>query len=152
MAMYNLACMLRDGRGMAADPIAASVLMLKAAEKGNAYAQAAFAWMLEKGVGVNKDFVKAAEWYHRAAEQGLSVGQIQLALLLASGVSGEKGMVAAYKWQAVSAGTGHEGAGKFLKTITKDMTEEQVTDAQALVAEFIAKPVIEDVRPEGPQG
>ena len=122
--------------------------MLKAAEKGNAYAQATYAWMLEKGVGVNKDYAKAAEWYQHAADQGLSVGQIQLALLLASGVAGEKAMVAAYKWLAVAAGNGHEGAGKFLKTIAKD----QVAIAKEQVTEFIAKPVIEDVRPEGPQG
>ena len=61
-------------------------------------------------------------------------------------------MVSAYKWLAVAAGNGHEGAGKFLKTIAKDMTEDQVATAKSQVTEFIAKPVIEDVRPEGPQG
>ena len=46
-------------------------------------------------------------------------------------------MVAAYKWMALAAGNGHEGAGEFLKTIAKDMTEEQIADAKALAAKFI---------------
>ena len=141
-----------SGRGMKADDLAASELMQRAAEHGNAYAQASFAAMLERGIGVQQDFSKAAEWYQRAAEQGLAVGQLNLSLLLTTQLAGEKDLVAAYKWMALAAGNGNEGAKKHLITIAKDMSEDEVSAARTLAVQFIPKPVIEDLPPEGPQG
>ena len=52
--MYNLACLYLDGRGVEQDSISAMEWMLRAAERGNAYAQVKLAWMHENGVGISK--------------------------------------------------------------------------------------------------
>ena len=77
---------------------------------------------------------------------------MNLALLLATQLTGEKDLVAAYKWMAVAALNGNEGAKKHLATISKDMSGEEVSAARTMAVQFVPKPVIEDLQPEGPQG
>lgn len=65
-----LAQILRDGRGVPADPERAFVWASKAAEQGSAPAQVAVGVMCESGKGTVIDLPAAAAWYRKAAEQG----------------------------------------------------------------------------------
>ena len=152
MAMYNLACLYLDGRGVEQDSISAMEWMLRAAERGNAYAQVKLAWMLEKGVGIRKDYDEAAKWYLAGSRQGLALGQINLALLLASGAVGETDLVGAYKWMKLAAQTGNQGAEKFLPTIREKMSPEELAEAELLITRFVAQPYTEEIPPGTPQG
>jgi TPR repeat protein len=58
------------GQGVAADPVAARLLYLNGAERGNATAQADYAVMLNFGRGGPMDLPGAFQWYLRAAAQG----------------------------------------------------------------------------------
>lgn len=53
----------------------------KAAENGNAEAQACFAKMYFLGIGVSPDFDKAMTWYQKSANQGNAHGQYGLACM-----------------------------------------------------------------------
>lgn len=65
-----LAQILRDGRGVAADPERAYLWARKAAEQGSAPAQLAVGLMCEFGKGTTADPAAAASWYRKAADQG----------------------------------------------------------------------------------
>ena len=126
--------------------------MLRAAERGNAYAQVKLAWMHENGGGISKDYEEAAKWYLAGSRQGLALGQINLALLLASGAVGETDLVGAYKWMKLAAQTGNQGAEKFLPTIREKMSPEELAEAELLITRFVAQPYTEEIPPGTPQG
>ena len=72
---------IHDQGGAAAragDYAKAAELWQKAAELGNADAQAALGFAYELGRGVTQDSAKAAEWFRKAAEQGDSMAIVML--------------------------------------------------------------------------
>ena len=73
------------GEGVTKDDVEAVKWYRKAAEQGNALAQANLGILFETGRGVPKDDVEAAVWYRKAAEQGNTFAQANLRVLLESG-------------------------------------------------------------------
>ena len=93
MAQAQYASMLQFGQGVEKNETEALKWYQKAAEAGNAYAQASMGVFCQTGhCGVTKDFAKAAEWYRKAAEQGDANAQFYLAGLYANGNGVEKNM------------------------------------------------------------
>ena len=56
---------------------------LKAAERGDAYAQYNLGVCLKNGEGVARDAAQAVVWYRKAAEQGYAYAQFNLGVCLA---------------------------------------------------------------------
>jgi len=77
--------------------------VMRAAERGNARAQAILGFMYEHGRGVPQDFRRAAKWYYRAAEQGEPHGQHFLGLLYDKGFGVKQDYVEAHKWLNLAA-------------------------------------------------
>ena len=97
-AVYELASMAADGRGMARDNGLAAKLFERAAAHGLVPAQYRIGNHYEKGLGVTRDFALASLWYQRAAESGNSRAMHNLAVLLAEGVNGEPDYERAVGW------------------------------------------------------
>lgn len=76
---------------------------VRAAERGNARAQAILGFMYEYGRGLPQDFILAAKWYSRAAEQGEPHGQHFLGLLFDKGRGVPEDAVESYKWLNLAA-------------------------------------------------
>lgn len=70
-ARYNLAAMLREGRGGAKDAKAAAALFEQAALQNEPDAQYQLGVMLHSGEGISADVAKAITWFKKAAGNGL---------------------------------------------------------------------------------
>jgi len=82
----------------------------KAAERGNAGAQAALGWMCATGHGAPQDDAKAAQWFQKAAAQGHAGAQAALGWMSATGRGVPQDDAEAAQWFQKAAAQGHAGA------------------------------------------
>jgi len=109
------------------------------AEKGDRVAQYNLGWFYYKGEGVERDFKEAMKWYRKAAEQGDTKTQFNLGAMYYKGQGVEQDNVAAYAWLNIAASNGLQNAQKGKSVVAKEMTAEQITEAEALVKEMVKK-------------
>jgi S1-C subfamily serine protease len=95
--------------------------------------------MYEKGQGVPRDDKTAVKWSRLAAKQGLSSAQYNLFVMLANGRGIPKDYIRAYMWASIAASSGHKDAIKSREVIAKAMTPSQITKAQKLARNFLAR-------------
>src|SRR5262249_4126514 len=88
-----------------------------------------------EGDGVPRDFTRALRWYQEAADQGSSRAQVSLGGLYAAGEGVPKDFVIAYVWFNLAAAQGNGQAKESRDTLEKQMTREQVAEAQRLSSE-----------------
>lgn len=109
----------------------------QAAEQGDAETQFYFGRMYSFGRGVPQDEEQAAKWYRRAAEQGNSRAQFMLGEMYARGQGTPEDHVRAYAWLNLATAqcglTGRE-AGRIKDTLSKQMTVEQLAQAETLAS------------------
>jgi TPR repeat protein len=79
----------------------------KAANQGDATAQASLAWKYLKGHGVPQDDKKAVQWYTKAAEQGNTRAQNNLGELYTKGDGVSRDDKEALKWYTKAARQGY---------------------------------------------
>lgn len=134
----------------------------KAAEQGHAEAQYNLGRMYHDGEGVPQNDLEVAKWFRLAAEQGAPSAQYMLGLLrlqeciqaetewleqqrmqvlrqrraLPDWRRGQCDLVEAYAWVLLAAAQGHQVAGGGKELFTKQMTSEQVAQAQKLAGEL----------------
>jgi TPR repeat protein len=92
-----------EGHGVPQDYAQAAVLYRKAAEQGNARAQANLGALYGDGQGVPQDYTQAAYWSRKAAEQGDAPAQFGLAVLYEHGRGVPQSYEEAYFWYDLSA-------------------------------------------------
>ena len=109
------------------------------AEQGDDDAQFYMGLMYEKGNGVPQDYKTAVKWYTLAAEQGDSSSQYNLGLMYYYGDGVIQDNVSAHMWVNISASNGKENRVKARDTIAKEMTSADISQAQNLARECVAK-------------
>ena len=114
-------------------------LYRRAAEQGVAKAQYNLGVMYDVGDGVSQDYKEAVRWYRRAAEQGYARAQYNLANRYYYGEGVIKDIVYAHMWKNISASNGIDEAREELKTIEKEMTTSDISEAQRLARECVRK-------------
>jgi TPR repeat protein len=112
---------------------------IKPAAHGGADAQFLLGKMHFKGEGTPQDYKQAIYWFTKAAEQGNSGAQSQLGVIFYSGKGTPKDNVMAYVWWNIAAAQGNESAANNRGIIEKDMTPNQIAEAQKLSKEYYAK-------------
>jgi hypothetical protein len=70
-----------NGHGVTQDYKEAVKWFRKAAEQGNAAAQASMGHLYEEGKEVAKDYKEAEKWFRKAAKQGNAAAQSRLGLM-----------------------------------------------------------------------
>ena len=90
---------------------------------------------------MEKDNTEAVKWYRKAADQGHASAQNSLGIMYAKGWGVIQNDVEAYKWWNLAAAQGVGSAKKSKAIVAKNMTREQIAEAQRLSAEW--KPVSE---------
>ena len=111
----------------------------KKAAAGDAEAQTTLGERYHKGRGVRKNHKEAVKWYHKAAEQGDAAGQYNLGLMYRIGRGVPKDYVAAYAWYRLAAYSGMKEGSRSREIIAKEMTPEQIAEAQELSKELLKK-------------
>ncbi len=95
--------------------------------------------MYAKGQGVPQDYTEAVKWYRLAVEQGDAVAQANLGLMYAKGQGVAQNDIQAYMWETLAAAQGNENASKGLEILEKQMTPDQIAEAQRLAREWKPK-------------
>ena len=106
----------------------------KAAEQGDARAQYNLGQMHREGQGVPQDYAEAVKWYRKAAEQGHASAQFSLGDLLRKGQGVPQNYLAAHMWFNLAAAQGQELAVGNRDNIAKEMTPQQISQAQTRAA------------------
>ena len=95
--------------------------LMKAAEAGNAQAQAELGRLYLGGRGVKQDYPTAAKWLQLAAEQGDSESQLELRQLFEEGRGTNPGLrEGAYVAESCSGGRHYRGEGAPRKVNSQD--------------------------------
>ena len=146
-AQFNLAQLVDDGRGVAADDVEAARLYRSAADQGHAAAQVNLGGRYRDGRGVAQDDAEAVRWYRRAANQGHPFGQYNLALMYGSGIGVPKDDVTAHMWYNLAAtqlmgderDTAIEARTRAVESralVEQGMTPDQIAEARRLAREW----------------
>jgi len=132
-AEHLLGLMYYMGRGVQRDYKQAFAWHYKAALQGKADAQYVIGAMYYTGNAVPQDQKLAVTWFRKAAEQGHPDAQHALGLMYRYHVAGmPQDMVIAYMLWNLAAANGHRSATEQRAIIARQMTQEQVEEAQAL--------------------
>lgn len=132
-AEHLLGLMYYMGRGVPRDYKQAFAWHYKAALQGKADAQYVIGAMYYTGNAVPQDQKLAVTWFRKAAEQGHPDAQHALGLMYRYHVAGmPQDMVIAYMLWNLAAANGHRSATEQRAIIARQMTQEQIEEAQAL--------------------
>lgn len=88
--------------------------LLRAANKGNTFAQCQIGNLYFRGIGVQQNFLEAIEWYKRAAMGADATSQFRLGLMYARGLGIEQDQQEALLWMKKASRQGHPAATLFL--------------------------------------
>lgn len=141
-AYCNLGLAYENGLGVPQDYAQAVEWYRKGAEHGDQVAQNNLGVMYDWGRGVPEDEQEAASWFRKAADQGDATAQSNLALAYSTGRGVPQDYVEAHKWMdlAVACASPEEDREAFsesLDAISKQMTPEQLAEAQKRARELI---------------
>jgi TPR repeat protein len=132
-AQHLLGLMYYMGRGVARDYKQAFAWHHKAALQGKADAQYVIGAMFYTGNAVPQDQKQAVYWFRMAAEQGNPDAQYALGLMYRYHVAGmQQDVVIAYMLWNLSAANGHANAANQRASVARQMSQEQIEEAQAL--------------------
>jgi uncharacterized protein len=131
-SQFNLGWSYANGEGVLQDYKEAVKWYRKAAEQGYASAQLNLGVRYANGEGVPQDYKEAVKWYRKAAEQGYAPAQHKLGWSYALGRGALKDTVNAYAWGNVASANGSDLGSEIRELIAKEMTPEQIAEAQKL--------------------
>ena len=106
-----------------------------AAEQGDSWAQYRLGYMYHIGRGVVQNYREAMRWYRAAAEQGYGTAQHFLALMHQNGSGVLQNFILAHMWYNIAAANGDELATEYRNRIARQMTAQQIAEAQALAVQ-----------------
>ena len=127
------------------------------AEQGDAAAQTALGVRYAEGRGVPQDDKEAVRWYRLAADQGYANAQNNLGLMYEEGQGVPQNRSQAHIWFNLAAsdliGEDRERAVRNRDRVAKEMTSEQIAEAQRLAREWkpgsidYAEALVPDIEP-----
>jgi TPR repeat protein len=118
-----------EAQRLKADPRPLQEVRAKA-EAGDADSQGELGLRYTKGEGVAKDPAEAVKWFRKAAEQNFVTSQWRLGLALSAGHGVARDPVEGYKWLLLAAKQGDDDAKRDMARLAKELTPEQVAEAQ----------------------
>jgi TPR repeat protein len=132
-AQHLLGLMYYMGRGVRRDYAQALVWHRKAALQGKADAQYVVGAMYYTGNSAPQDHKLAVAWFRKAAVQGHAEAQHALGLMYRYHVAGmPQDVVLAYMLWNLASASGNTNATEQRASIARQMTQEQVEEAQAM--------------------
>lgn len=132
-AQHLLGLMYYMGRGVPCDYKQAMAWHRKAALQGKADAQYVVGAMYYTGNSVPQDQKVAVSWFRKAAEQGHAEAQHALGLMYRYHVAGmPQDVVIAYMLWNLAAASGNMNAIEQRASISRQMTQEQIEEGQAM--------------------
>ena len=138
-AQHNLGQMYRRGEGVIQDYKTAMKWYRLSAEQGSSSAQNWLGTLTAQGNGVKQDYKTALKWYKLSAEQGNNWAHHNLGVMYEHGWGVIQDNVYAHMWTNISASNGKANGSKARDIIAKEMTSADISQAQNLARECVAK-------------
>jgi TPR repeat protein len=138
VSQFYLGRMYADGQGVTQD-YKAAVKWYRLAADRHAPAQLHLGLMYDNGLGVIQDYKAAVKWYRLAAEQGNTHAQVNLGLMYYKEQGVNQDNIKAHMWWNIAASQGDERAAEYRDKAAKDMTPADISKAQDLARECVAK-------------
>jgi len=135
-AQFNLGLMFDQGQGVPQNYAEAIKWYRKAADQGHVDAQYLLGTMYIQGQGVPQNYTEATMWLKKAAEQGLTDAQFILGGMYFHGQGVLKNLQTAYVWWSIASENGDKTSKKNLETLSSEMTQEQIAQAQKEAAKL----------------
>ncbi len=142
-AQNSIAHDYHEGEAVPKDEAKAVEWWRKAADQNHAGAQNALGAAYNHGTGVPKDAAKAVELFRKAADQGNVYAQLNLSISYWFGTGCAQDRVRSYMWANLAAAQGYADAIKNRDWLEKQLTPDQIAEAQRLTREW--KPGQSDV-------
>ena len=110
-----------------------------AAERGSIMPQFLLGNMYKAGHGVAQNYAQAVRWYELAAAQGMDAAQYNLGLMYGRGWGVAQDYVRAHMWFNLAAVSGDADSVKARDITERQMTREQIAEAQRMARDCAAK-------------
>ena len=136
---FNLGMAFWHGwAGFEKDPREAVRWFRLAAEQEHGFSQLMLGIMYVKGDGVPQNYAEAANWWWLGASRGDTDCQINLARMYYEGKGVTQNYIEAHMWFNIAAAESVQDIAKIRDKLAKQMTLEQVAEAQRLAVEQLA--------------
>lgn len=133
-AQNNLGALYAKGQGVRRSDSQAVHWYRLAAAQNDPEAISNLGMMYLRGRGVKRDFTRAFQLFLRSAQMGYPVAQNNLALMYANGQGVGQDFTRAYAWLEL-ASKKISAAERLRDEVGREMTAEQIADAQSLAAQ-----------------
>ncbi len=134
-AQNGLGLLFGGGKGVTQDDREAFKWHSLSAEQGFEMAQFTLGYLYQQGRGVARDYRAALKWYRLAAEQGNALAQNNLGQMYGLGQGVAQDYVYSHMWFNIAASNGIESAARVRDSAAREMTNEQIAEAQRLARE-----------------
>lgn len=138
-AQYLVGANFMTGDSVKKDPKRGVAFLARAGEQGHVEAQYLLGVAYADGDGVASNPAWAARWYGRAARGGHVGAQYAYGIMYKSGMGLPKDDLKAYYWLTLAASGGHEKASKMAMKFAKDLSNEQISQAEADAKRFVPR-------------
>lgn len=108
----------------------------EAAVQNHPDAQNYLGHMYEIGRGVPQHYLEALKWYEKAAEQNNTQAQYNLGKMHENGYGVSQDLIQAHMWYNLAGSTGLSAAIAKRNALAKNMTPEQIAEAQTLAQKW----------------
>lgn len=132
-AQNKLGFLYSQGLYIQKDPVKAMHWYETAAKNGFTISQYNLAEMYRLGIGTEKDQAVAIKWYREAAINGYPLAMLRMAESYSKGEGSEKDPGIAYAWYLLTKENGINVPDSFIKNIARQLTEEQLAEADILL-------------------
>jgi hypothetical protein len=142
---FSMGLKFANGGGATRDYAQAAEWYHKAADQSHSLAQFNLGMMYANGQGVIRDAAQSVMWFGKAARQGDAGAQFNLgeschrASLQGGREDAPESRIEAYKWYRLAAAQGYLDSETAYKTLTLNMTREDVAAGNRRAAEFIVE-------------
>jgi TPR repeat protein len=116
-----------------------TMISIAKTDEGSPLPQYYLGMMYLKGQGVEQNYEEAGKWFRKAAENRLPQGQYRLAELYTEGEGVPRDYEFAYIWYSVGAAHKHKPSLNALDKAKSRLSENELAEAEKIVAEFIGK-------------
>ena len=130
-AQNELGIHYSEGKGLPQNYLEAKDWFRKAADQGHTGAQVNLGTLYSLGQGAPFSDPMALFWFQKAAEQRNALAFAKLGMMYERGRSVPQNLVEAHMWYNLSAAYGEKRAADSRNALTKRMTVEQITEAEA---------------------
>jgi len=138
-AQNRLGLLYDEGVGVPQDYRQAKEWFEKAAKQGHIGAQTNLGTLYLQGEGAPQSAQMALFWFSRAAEQGDVLAFAKLGWIYAQGRGMLQDFIQAYMWYNLAATNGDKPAAELRDALAKQMTPDQIAEAQKLAREWKPK-------------